>query len=220
MLGSILGAGASLVGSALDYKGQSDANAANVALSQAQMDFQERMSNTAYRRAMRDMRKAGLNPILAYQRGGASAPFGAAIPQVNPWAGATQGFGQAASSAANFLQLEANLSKVEAEIENIEQDTENKKAIEYLTRVDSALRAAQVDTERLRPDQLRSEIERLGWSSSHLMKQIDSLQQQMNIRDFQELDAANLESLLANHPWLRIISNLSTITGLKGTEIK
>jgi len=78
-----------------------------------QMAFQEEMSNTSYQRGMEDMRKAGLNPILAGKMGGASTPTGSTYNPENVATSATNALAQGAS--ASDMINRAKISKEGAE---------------------------------------------------------------------------------------------------------
>lgn len=77
------------LGGLLGYKATKDTNVASAQQAQRQMDFQERMSNTAVQRRMADLKTAGINPILAGSKE-ASSPAGAMAPVQNPTSSAIQ----------------------------------------------------------------------------------------------------------------------------------
>jgi len=90
-----------------------------------QMGFQAQMSNTAIQRQMADMRKAGINPILAAKYGGASTPAGATYSPSNIGAAAMQGYQQA--SSAKQMQAQARVS--DENVKTLMQDREIKKVL-------------------------------------------------------------------------------------------
>jgi len=86
--------------------------------SSRQMDFQKEMSSTAHQREIKDLRLAGLNPILSGTGGrGASTPSGsqAKVPD----------FSKSVTTALNARQLVANIKQINASAEKIDAETAN-----------------------------------------------------------------------------------------------
>lgn len=109
-LAPLLPFAANAVGSFFSSKGQKEVNSANAQMSRDQMNFQERMSSTAWQRAVKDMRAAGINPGLAYSQGGASSPQGAMAQLSNPYESVHSA---ASNSADSYRQNQLLLSQLE-----------------------------------------------------------------------------------------------------------
>lgn len=194
---------ADLLSSALGFLGQRDTNETNLEIAQqtnafnaqqAQLnrDYQTQMSNTAYQRQVADLSAAGLNPMLAYVKGGgASTPSGSQATGVSAqYTSPIQGAMQGRLTSAQAAKTEAEKPGIEASTKLTESQTKQ---------VDATVEKIGQEITNLKTDNDKGKalIDNLKQEYQNLYKQNLNLTEQGNVL------RATESKLRAEIPWIR-----------------
>ena len=141
---------AAAIGAAAAIGGSMKASSDAQGMSKYQLDYQRDLANSAHVRQVRDLKNAGLNPILSARMGGAGnvSSVGTSIPD----------YGKAASTAIKAGQAYAEVQQKEATVENLGANTALQKMQEKLAKEQSLKTQAEVKNIQADTDAKRTNI--------------------------------------------------------------
>lgn len=113
---------------ATSFLGNERTNKSNKSMARDQMEFQKEMSNTAHQREVKDLRAAGLNPLLSLNNG-ASTPSGATATM--------------SDSVAPAINSALKVREQNAMIKNMEEQNKNMQETNNLIRAQTGTAKAQ-----------------------------------------------------------------------------
>lgn len=175
LLGDLFGANSARAG-------QREANRTNMQIAREQMGFQERMSNTSYQRATEDMKKAGINPMLAFMKGGASTPGGASAHVESETGASSQIMSNAFSKMINALAVSAQTANIQA----------TTRATEIGNKISEARVPFSAANAQFESDKIANEVVRLG--QEIIKADIDIESGRLNLEQAKKLQPMLLEA--------------------------
>lgn len=213
MSDALITAGGTLLGGFLQRRSDKASTA-------RQMRFQADMSNTAYQRQVEDMRKAGINPILAAKMGGASTPQGAAFKSPNILGDATKQYTSQAQQSAVQNNLEAQSRLTNAKALSVEEDNKLKGFKIRLEKEQALIDKARADTE-VSYEQARV----LDANVIKTMEQIKDLKQEIDQKKWRyywekEIYGAPLDTLKASYKNYLISMGIAGMTPKQNREFR
>lgn len=159
MIASLISAagtlGGAYVGNSISANSARATNAANLKYAQDTYDTQINLSNTAHQREVRDLRAAGLNPILSASGSGSASPAAPSVDLQNPdasFASLGDAFNSAGGHLGKGVQRQMDRAQLASQLELNALNGANTAESTRRTRLENERLGMIVDAYRKNPD--------------------------------------------------------------------